>query len=253
MITIQHTLVSLLYFNGDIEKLQTYIPYILIPDAIRMFTKRRQYSHFERGLNHDVSWLKYPLFLKHISENQLEKYLVDEIAIPNCCIGEETILETFEQHNQHLPSKYHDGVALHLCQDRVFDTFVRTVFDCEEKYDDIFIVNGDTIDGNQFRNVINKMEQQGVYVLAKIIYDKYHIKTNQKWFDTYIYPILQDMYSADMTENTYKYMCIDSQIDTWISNCDFTHMDKDFVISQARLEDMYHNVQITSRAYVDIK
>ena len=61
------------------------------------------------------------------------------------------------------------------------------------------------------------------------------------------------MYSADMTENTYKYMCIDSQIDTWISNCNFTHMDEDFVISQARLEDMYHNVQITSRAYVDIK
>lgn len=245
MITLQHTLISYLYYYTKPKK--TFfedIPYILLPDAIRYYTKNRQSSHFEIAKNQEISWLRYPLDLK---DEQLIKgvrghkdvmqHIVDEKYIPKCVIGEETILASFENTNQHLPTNYFNGVRYHLIQDRVFDKFIRNIFDCSKMYEDIFNYKGKTYNGVEFRKLINNIEQQGVLVLSKYMWERYNITTNQEWFDVNIYPQLKKIYSEKMAENTYKYMKIDKDINNRITNHDFDNVN--YIVPYDVLDYMY--------------
>ena len=49
MITLQHTLVTLLGLRGNERELDEEIQYVLLPDAIRRYCGPRQYSHFEKS------------------------------------------------------------------------------------------------------------------------------------------------------------------------------------------------------------
>lgn len=244
MITLQHTLVTLKYLHNNVEEFKKLLPYVLLPDAIRYHLKNRQCSHFEIAKNQEISWLKFPKDIKNFDPDELEKHLVDEQYIPKCVIGEETILSSYEYHNKDLPTDYYNGVRLHLIQDRVFDTFIRLIFDCSKKYDDIFMYKKQQYNGKEFRDLIAKMEQQGVYLLAKQLYEIYGITTNQEWFDINIYPVLKEAYSEEMCENTYKYMKIDDDINTLITNHQFDSMN--YIVLEDILEYMYKIVLINS-------
>lgn len=241
MITLQHSLVTLLNLDGDIKSFKKEIPYVLLPDAIRAYSGPRQYSHFEESADgHDVSWMQFPVNVKRMSKNKMGdmgRYLVSDI--PNCCIGEKTNLDTFFKYNTHLRGEYRNGVIRHLTQDIVFDDFVREEIDCSRKYDGIFVLqDGTVVDDKGVRKDIATMEQQGVYQLAKMVYDKYHIVANQEWFDNNVLPALQKVYPSDLAENTYKYMKIDSEINECITACDFSKID-DYKVSSVRFCEMY--------------
>ena len=251
MITLQHTLVSYIAAKGDEERFKKELPYVLLPDAIRMYTRDRQYSHFEQGKNGDVSWMSFPLNVRHMDQQTIaetDKHKVDAEFIPKCCIGEETILSAFEEHNKHLPDPYFNGVASHLIQDRVFDAFVRSKFDCTDQYEDRFRHNGTEYDGPGFRKLIADTEQQGYYTLAKYMYDKYGITANQEWIDSVVVPSLQESYPPDMAENTHKYMKIDPEINELITKHDFSKVE-DFIIPQEEMEEMYQEAYSAIDAY----
>lgn len=251
MITIQHTLCMLIDANGDVDKFKKKIAYALLPDAIRMYTKYRQYSHFELGLNHDISWIKFPMNIKNINHNILnasECHLVASECIPKCVIGEPTIFEKFVETNKYLPNLYYDGVAKHLIQDIIFDNFVRKVFNCSKMYEDTFVVNGKSYNGKDFRDIIAKMEQQLFYFMSWFIRDEYGITSDQEWFDINVYPVLKLMYSEEMANNTYKYMKIDPQINEWIKVDDRSHTE-DFIVSMSTAYKLLSDVIIKMETY----
>ena len=74
MITLQHTLVTLLGLRGNERELDEEIQYVLLPDAIRRYCGPRQYSHFEKSYDgKDTSWLAYPRDLKTLTKEEAEK------------------------------------------------------------------------------------------------------------------------------------------------------------------------------------
>ena len=227
MITLQHSLVTLFGLRGDEEKFDDEIAYTLIPDAIRRYTKSRQYSHFEEHPTRkdDIAYMAYPEDLKGIGEDILEKvnhYMADDI--PACKLGERSHIETFEKYNQHLSPKYFAGVKKHLTQDIVFDDFIRENIDCSRKFEDKYVFHGKEFDGNGIRDKIAEIENQGLYVLAFMVHEAYGITANQEWFDKHVKDILDKEYSKEMKESTYNYMKIPTEINERITNHDWSHI-----------------------------
>ena len=245
MITLQHTLSTLLHDKSTFHKV---LPYALLPDAIRMFTGERQYSHFEKSFDDtDVSYMEYPLDIKNLTKEDIAVDKSDRTMyhlvsnIKPCCIGEDTDISAFYQHNMHLPETYHKGVELHLKQDICFDKFIRDTIDCSHKYEHEFKFHNKTYGDKEIRSIISDIEQYGVYVLAKDVYDKYNIVANQQWLDENVKPSLDKYYSSEMSENTYKYMKIRPDINEYITNKDWTHM-KDMPVSYENYHALYDSV-----------
>lgn len=245
MLTLQHSLITLLSLDGDIEKFKQIIPYVLLPDAIRRYTGARQTSHFEENSNKsDISWLQYPLDLKTMNkENQAlltKSHLADNIR--PCCIGENTIIPAFEKYNKHLPLIYYSGVKMHLTQDFIYDDFIRQHIDCSKKYDNIFVINGNTVDDKEIRHFITEIEEDGIAILARWIYNKLGIKANQQWFDENVHDVIAKVYSQDLTIGTYSYMKIRKDIDEAITTQDWTkvHFNKTIKLGDYTL--MYNKV-----------
>ena len=228
MITLQHTLVTLLGLRGNERELDEEIQYVLLPDAIRRYCGPRQYSHFEQSYDgKDTSWMKYPLNLKELSKEEVErlpKHIVSEIK--PCVLGETTSIETFENHNTHLPPKYFAGAKKHLTQDFIFDRFIREKIDCSKMYDDEFEFNGQKLDGKGVRGAIADIENHDLYVLAYMVEKTYGIKVNQEWFDKHVKARLDSEYSQDLADGTYKYMKIPDVINERITNGDWSHLNE---------------------------
>ena len=243
MITLQHTLVTLLALNGDEEQLRKEVPYVLLPDAIRRYLGPRQYSHFESSYDgKDVSWLKYPEDTKSMTKESLagvEKHMVEEVK--PCVLGEKTIISAFDEHNSHLNPIYFAGVKKHLTQDYIFDKFVRKNIDCSHMYEDKFIFKGQEYDGKGIRKVIADFEAYGVYLLAYMIHEEFGITVNQEWFDKNVKTQLDKHYSADLSEGTYGYMKIPEEINKWITEHDWSHIGECSLTNADYLE-MYQSV-----------
>ncbi len=221
MITIQHALVTFFSVNGDMDKFRQELPYALLPDAIRMYTRDRQYSHFETALDGDTSWIQFPSDIRNINQEMIDqaaKHLTDPSARPTCVIGEDTQIDVFEDTNVHLPEVYRTGVAKHLIQDICFDDFVRTEFDCSRRFQDEFGVCGQTVNGAEFRKIIATVEQYGYYLLAQKMYEEYGITANQEWLDKTVRPILEAAYPPEMAANTCKYMQVNPEINQMITS-----------------------------------
>lgn len=223
MLTLQHSLVTFLALDGDIERFRFIVAYDLLPDAIRRYTGARQTSHFEiNSTGTDVSFMKFPLDLKNLTKETSEKiegHLAGDIK--PCCIGETTQLHVFDQWNKHLPIQYYCGIRMHLIQDYFYDEFIRNIIDCSDKYNDKFIYNGKSIDGTTVRKYVADIEEDGFCILAKEIYDKCGVVTDQAWFDRNVRDIIKTVYSDDLATGTYNYMKIKPEINRAIQTQDW--------------------------------
>lgn len=210
MITLQHALVTLLAFDGNIEKFEKQIPYILFPDAIRKYTGNRSCSHFEQDIDgKDVSWIKFPTEIKELDKiktKKLEKYKSKNLSKGVLC-GKNDI-EMFEKTNLHLNKNQFYGIKKHLIQDDIFDDFIREQIDTTGNEKGLFKFKQQELTGKEVRDLILDIENYGVYLLASIIYIKYGITTDQKWFDTHVRDILKEEYPEELAESTYAYMKI---------------------------------------------
>ena len=228
MITLQHTLVTLMGLRGNEREIDEEIQYVLLPDAIRRFCGPRQYSHFEKAYDGtDVSWFKYPSALKGLTKEEVDrlpKHIVAEIR--KCDLGETTDIGAFEEHNTHLSPRYFAGVKKHLTQDFIFDRFVREEIDCSKMYDGKYNFNGQELDGPGVRGLIADIEHHGVYVLAYMLNKAYGITANQEWFDKHVKAILDKEYPAELAESAYGYMKIKPEINEKITNGDWTHLEE---------------------------
>lgn len=223
MLTLQHSLVTFLALDGDIDRFRFIVAYDLLPDAIRKYTGARQTSHFEiNSMGTDVSFMKFPLDLKNLTKETSEKiegHLAGDIK--PCCIGETTQLHVFDQWNKHLPIQYYCGIRMHLIQDYFYDEFIRKIIDCSDKYNDKFIYNGKSIDGTTVRKYVADIEEDGFCILAKEIYDKCGVVTDQAWFDRNVRDIIKTVYSDDLATGTYNYMKIKPEINRAIQTQDW--------------------------------
>lgn len=223
MLTLQHSLVTFLALDGDIDRFRFIVAYDLLPDAIRKYTGARQTSHFEiNSTGTDVSFMKFPLDLKNLTKETSEKiegHLAGDIK--PCCIGETTQLHVFDQWNKHLPIQYYCGIRMYLIQDYFYDEFIRKIIDCSDKYNDKFIYNGKSIDGTTVRKYVADIEEDGFCILAKEIYDKCGVVTDQAWFDRNVRDIIKTVYSDDLATGTYNYMKIKPEINRAIQTQDW--------------------------------
>lgn len=246
MITLQHTL-STLCSTNDNSEFKKVLPYALLPDAIRMYTGERQYSHFEKSSDgKDVSYMEYPEDISNLTkelvncDKETDQYHLSDNIKP-CVIGEDTDINAFYEHNAHLPENYHRGVELHLKQDICFDKFIREQIDCSDKYNDNFVFNDKHYDGKGVRGLIADIEQWGVYVLAHAAYEQNGIVANQDWFDSNVKPLLDKTYPKEMADNTYKYMKINPDINELITNKDWSYLDK-MPLPQETYDTLYKTV-----------
>lgn len=230
MLSMQHILSSALYY-GDTDAFRDHIGSVVFPDAVRMYTGRREYTHFEESSDgKDVSFWKFPNDMKHLDKESIQKSLQTDghlsENIQPCAIGERTRIDVFRRENKHLSRTMYEGVEMHLRQDVAFDDFIRRQIDCSEKYQDVFIDHGEKLSGKDARQRIGDIEQFGIYYLAKELYEKHGITANQEWFDTVVKPALDSSYSAELSDNTYRFMKLDARYAEYITNHDWSHLEE---------------------------
>ncbi len=244
MITLEHSAVSLIKLGFDEKKFKEVIPYILEPDAIRRYSGPRVLSHFEK-IGNDVSWMKFPTRenLKKVNKENIwtlcEHHLAEGYL--NSVIGEETQISVYETYNKHLDPVNYIAVKNHLIQDFEFDIFVRQVFDCSRRYMDIYKFNGEQLDGKGMRELVQKLSEYGLYRLAYLVYKESGIVINQQWYDENVKKALEQAYSEDLAEGTYKYMKIPEKINQWITEKDFDHFDEGLIPVEV-YDDLYTKV-----------
>ncbi len=289
MITLQHSLITLFSLKGDEKEFEVQIPYVLVPDAIRRYCGPRQYSHFEETPDgKEISYMHFPYDLKSVSKDNIgNEIMYLGQGYKPCVIGEKTHIEKFEQVNQDLLPEYYAGVKKHLTQDSIFDEFIREKIglDCSRRFESMYSPeettgknvgiftfyrpvkdqNGNTVktdngevkrteeilDGDGVRKLIAEIENQGVYILAYLIYEAYGITANQEWFDKHVKESLDKTYSQDLSDGTYNYMKIPDLINQRITDHDWAHLEE----GPGRLEDylkMYREV-IAQMPGIDIE
>ena len=263
MITKQHSILSTIALSSisknhyDLkEVLHKELPWILLPDAIRMYIGERQAGHFEVSPNKkDVSWMEYPTNLKALSkENAREKikfYVVPDI--PKCVIGEDTSLETFDQHNW-WHTHFHE-LRTHLQQDIALDNILRNdLIDNKLMYQNVFLLKhkNQVVDGAELRKQVATFEELGFLKLVETFYKRTGILANRAWFDDVVKTALYDAYPEELAANTYKYMVISDEQEERITTHQFAFTNDDLskpaLVSPEELENVLNKLYAT--AYV---
>lgn len=244
MLSIQHVMSAVLATGDDRAWMDGHMAALVFPDAVRAYCGPRQYTHFERSADgSDVSWWRLPTDMRHITQGSVAESLTDShlAKLRPCAIGEETDLGAFSRHNGHLPAPMRDGVELHLRQDRAFDAFIREHIDCSGRYGDRFVFDGETYNGKGIRGVIADIEQQGIYVAAKAIYERHGVLCDSHWVDAYVRPVLERDYAPELATKTLGFMKIREDIDRYIAAADFSHV-ADGPLPVEAFEAMYGDV-----------
>ena len=239
------------------SKLQEEIPFVVLPDAIRMYVGARQAGHFEQTPDGtDVGWMIYPSeeeLRSLTSENatKIIKHYVPEGFKP-CVIGEQSSIKEFTLRNW--SHKHFASLRCHLIQDCILDEVLRTyLIDHTNRFKDSFtVLNNETmeIDGQTLRDQVSKFEELGFLKLAGAVYNSTGILLNQAWFEQNVWPALERVYPKDLAQNTYKYMAISESQNQRIckKNFDLTDSEKKSVfISQDLdkvLDVLYSNAYI---------
>lgn len=169
----------------------------------------------------------------HTEKDAIEKsiaahgHLVSDIR--PCAIGEDTDFDVFLAHNRHLTGEVREGIVLHLQQDILFDRFIREQIDCSRKYEDIFFFHGQKMNGKELRALISEIEQQGIYVMSYILYQKYHVSMHQGWLEKVVRPALEAEYPKDLAEKTFSYMRISSSVNAHIAVGDWSKLGAGYI------------------------
>lgn len=246
----QHILCSAMEAEMVADDFIPEIPYVVAPDALRMYYGPRQYTHFEYSPEtQECSWCKFPEVISKEAIENSEKFLTNHVK---AVLGDDTNIKVFAEHNQHLPELYYRGVFNHLCQDSALDEFVRFNFDCTSKSKDIFYDKkmGKTINGQEMREIVEHLEHYGYYLLAHSVYHYFNVKADNTWIDTVIKPALLATYPAELAENTFKFMTIPEPYNSWIAAGDWSHngagqrfTDKEiyapYIIAQDKFDMLY--------------
>jgi len=243
MLSIQHAMCLALHDGKPDSKL---IAATLYPDAIRAYSGPRQYSHFEKSESGKFSYyMEFPSNMhagKDFVQKQVAACKEDISLVRPCAIGEETDIDAFYAHNDHLRGEMKQGIDYHLHQDMVFDDFIRREIDCSNKYDDRFVFHGQEMNGKDVRRLISNIEQQGIYVLAHKLYAEKGITANQEWLKNTIKPALDKEYSADLSDKTFSFMNISPEVNQLITDHDWSRLD-DGMIPRTEYEKLYNAVE----------
>lgn len=229
MLSMQHIMCDILA-SENVSKRKN-IAALVYPDAIRGYGIPRQVSHFEEdATGKDVSYWSFPSNMKTLGQEDIKQHSFKNGHLANdiktCAIGERSDIKTFYERNKHLPEKMFNGIEAHMKQDIVFDDFIRDKFDCSDKYNDKFVVDGKTLDGKEFRKVIGDVEQRGIYVLAHEIYEKTGETINQEWFEKNVHSVLQEEYPQDLADKTFSFMKIDEHVNELITQHDWSELEE---------------------------
>lgn len=258
MITLQHTAIFLMAASEKEVDIKTSIPWLLLPDAIRMYVGPRQASHFEVSTYEtDVSWMEFPTreVLKELSKENvadLVKFYVSPRA-PKCVIGEQTDIDEFDIRNYAHP--HFRELRIHLIQDCILDKVLREkLVDVTQRFEDRFVVHHNhsiVLDGAELRKQITLFEQIGFLHLVGMVYKKTGILLNQRWFDENVHTALLEAYPVELAENTYKYMQIPEEIEQRINELDFelTQEDEDKLVITDELQRVLDEMYATAYFY----
>lgn len=252
MLSVQHIMSAIKKENiqpGQEAEMSEYLAAVVFPDAIRAYSGPRQYSHFEESPNgDDASYWVIPTDMSNVSKESITQSIEENShmaeVIP-AAIGENTSLETFFNTNTETmgaenPTMFY-GVKDHLVQDITFDKFIREKIDCTDKYNGKFSIGERELDDKEVRTVIGEIEQQGIYSLAKQVYEQTGITANAQWFEDTIKPILEKEYPSDLAEKTFNFMKIDEKINEYITNHDWSHINEG-LISEQDYEQLYEEI-----------
>lgn len=203
----------------------------LLPDTIRMYTKNREFSHFEESHNgKEASFMRFPNTMK-LSADFIEQWMKENSAlsedIKRCSIGEKTHIEVFEATNSNnLSEPIYNGILLHLTQDDAFDQFIRNNIDCSDKYNEKYYFHGTELNGPEVRQLIDEIDNQCICAMSKEIYERYGVTVNQNWFDQNVKPVLDAEYNPEMAEGAYKYMKLNPELNRQISEHDYLYINE---------------------------
>ena len=78
------------------------------------------------------------------------------------------------------------------------------------------------MNGKELRSLISEIEQQGIYVMSYILYQKYHVSTHQGWLEKVVRPALEAEYPKDLAKKTFSYMKISSSVNVRIAVGDWS-------------------------------
>lgn len=254
MITKQHTALYFLALatkrnttEDDLYKeFEKKIPFVLLPDAIRMYVGPRQAGHFEKMPEEKASWMKYPSaeVLKELTkENAGEKIQYHiEGKYPKCVIGEQTDIDVFD--NKNWDHKFYHELRIHMLQDSVLDSILRErMINPSMRFADKFQIRhtDEIIDGAELRKQVAKFEEYGFFRLIGAVYNRTGVLLNRTWFDEHVLQSLLKAYPEDLARNTYQYMQISEEENIKINNLMFTLSDeqKAEVKITENLEDIF--------------
>lgn len=232
---LQH---GLLTFYENRENFSDIISYVLLPDTVRFFTKERKYSHFE--LTNDgtkINGFIYPSDLSLLNHSYCKSHIINTKNENQAAIGNDTIIRYFDSVNVNLYPLPRKCYRLHLEQDVIFDNFIRNIIDCNNKFDDIFILyDGTKINGAKLRKLISEMENYGVYLLIQAIYKEMKIIINQDWINLNIITKMKKDYKKGIFENTIKFLKLNENMLNEINYFDgFTLDQTNFYKGKLRL------------------
>lgn len=212
MLTMNHSITkiaSMLHEGQDINNFDTIVSQLLLPDAIRMYGPRQVFHFTEHPVTGKCSSVVIkttPNQLKGI-KNHLETNLQPDI--PKAAVDEMSHPEVFAELN---PAWVGSGYETHLYQDMAWDTWIRTLIDVSDRFNDRFVYNrtGRVVDGATLRKDLFPMDDLFFIAVAKRIQTKYGITIDADWFEKHVHQNLLRDYDEELAENTWKYINIPS-------------------------------------------
>ena len=212
MLTMNHSITkiaSMLHEGQDINNFDTIVSQLLLPDAIRMYGPRQVFHFTEHPVTGKCSSVVIkttPNQLKGI-KNHLETNLQPDI--PKAAVDEMSHPEVFAELN---PAWVGSGYETHLYQDMAWDTWIRTLIDVSDRFNDRFVYNrtGRVVDGATLRKDLFPMDDLFFIAVAKKIQAEYCITIDADWFEKHVHQNLLRDYDEELAENTWKYINVPS-------------------------------------------
>lgn len=207
---------------------------VTTPDSVRCWSGPRQYTHFTINPDtEEVSWIEFPT----LPIIEWTKELIDKSKKYNAgkpgeaAVDEATDLETFWKHNKKTPQN--QLFYIHLIQDSIYDTYLRSYVDVSKRYKDRYFFNGEEYSGNEFRqsgqerwngeSLVNRFDTQVFIALAKRLYETQGIIANRAWFEQEVFPIFREVYSKELAEKTIRFITMTDAANETISAKKFAY------------------------------